>query len=384
MNIKNRIILVAPIIFFFFAPYIRGDTMPFIVDDPFVVSRTAFVTGEEIEVVYPIRYLEGYEFLREKASPNSMSFYPFEVVGFRVDREYKQGNENFIDLIYVLHHIGEKKGPIKVPAQIFYYVKKEPGKSIQELKVEQFESKEVVLSYVTTLTEDADDIRDEIDFGKFKNKAYLLIAIAIVIPALFVFLAFYVLFRRPEVRVISAGLKGEEEKVKDSDYSEVVVSKRRALHSLRKYLEGLEREIHSLNEENIKKLELDLYQHIRELLIAYVPETNYSYTPYDFIRKLNSINIRYKVFLLELSLRLDKYQGYISSQKSFLFPEGVSIENISSAEKEIYDLIDLAERFRLHEKILYTLYLYFFNVSDAISNFFEYCRYKLKAIFRRK
>lgn len=385
MGFKNRFISILASIFL--VPCIRGEPMPFIVDDPFIVSRTAFVTGEEIEIVYPIRFLDGYEFLLEKASPDSMSFYPFEIVDFRVEREHKQGSENYINLVYTLRHIGEKKGPIKIPAQLFYYVKKEPGKSTRDLEVRQFESKEIVLSYVSTLTEDADDIRDEIDFGQFKNKAYFFIAIAAAIPGIFVFFAFFILFRRPEVRVVVAGIEKEKKVSEAPPYLEIVASRRKALRELWKCLKKLEAGLHSLDEEKIKELELEVFQSIRKLLVAYVPEANFSYTPNDFINKISSLEIRYRPFLLALSSKLEKYQVYVNSQRSFLFPEGVDIKDVPLARREVYDLIFLAERFRLHKKIVYLSKLYFTDVVNLISKLVIVAKFiavKIQFFRRRK
>ena len=135
---------------------------------------TVFTNYQMIRLTYTVGYLDGYLVRFEEAEPANMSF------GLAIDQEkgarlirlnkrrYK--NENYEDLVYYLRHIGEKKGEITIPEQVFRYIKEEPGRLLEGQIVREIKSPEMVIRYGSVLTEKADDIMDVIDFGSFQKQ----------------------------------------------------------------------------------------------------------------------------------------------------------------------------------------------------------------------
>lgn len=175
---------------------------PVIVDLPWV-SRTVFTNWVEIEVVYTVRWLDGYKPLFDQVKPENMSFNPFELdpisgqkLELRDRRKYKK--ENYQDIIYHLKHIGEKKGDVIISEQVFYYVKEEPGKSLENLETKEFKAPGFLLRYDSVLTNGADDIMDRVDFGSFKRQEYFWKGLSGGLALVFGVVLF-LLFRRPVV-----------------------------------------------------------------------------------------------------------------------------------------------------------------------------------------
>lgn len=186
-----------------------------IVDEP-RVEITAFTNWQEIQVTYPVRWLDGYKPLLDKAKPEAMSFSAIqetkegkkELERFEFDpikgqeliqvnqRKYKK--ENYVDLVYYLRYIGETKGDLMIPEQSFYYISEEPGKPEEGQEAHEVKAPALKLRYDSVLTKDANDIMDTIDFGSFMAQAKLFRNLAWAIPFLGV-LFLVLLFWRPVV-----------------------------------------------------------------------------------------------------------------------------------------------------------------------------------------
>lgn len=177
------------------------DEYPVIVSPP-QTTVTVFTNWQSIKITYTIAYLDGYEPRFEEFRPEAMSF------GLELDpekglalvrlnkRRYK--NENYEDLVYYLRHIGEKKGEMIIPEQIFRYVRKEPGQSLEGLVVQETKSPAGVIRYDSVLTKNADDIMDTVDFGSFKRQQQLWFG-ASAATLLLAGLMLVLVFRRPVV-----------------------------------------------------------------------------------------------------------------------------------------------------------------------------------------
>lgn len=167
------------------------DEYPVIVHQP-TVSVTVFTDWQLIKVTYTVDYLEGYKLLLREAEPDNMAFGLFEpdpVLGRKLivrnqrQREQPEYDNSktkpkpktayYMDLVYYLRHVGEKKGDILIPEQIFSYIKEAPGKSDELIEQKKIKAPGALLRYDSVLTKDADDIIDRIDFSSFKKREIL-------------------------------------------------------------------------------------------------------------------------------------------------------------------------------------------------------------------
>lgn len=173
-----------------------------IVDEP-RVSMTVFTNWQVIEVTYTLHWLDGYSPRFDLVEPEVMSFSPFELDPIRGhkqvklnERKYKQ--ENYVDLVYYLRHVGETKGEMPIPEQIFKYTKDVAGQSSEGQELREHKVPPLPLRYDSVLTKDANDIMDPIDFGSFKEQSQFWLKL-IVVPAVLFCAILFLLFRKPTV-----------------------------------------------------------------------------------------------------------------------------------------------------------------------------------------
>ncbi|MBI4160359.1 MAG: hypothetical protein HY506_00430 [Candidatus Yanofskybacteria bacterium] len=216
---------------------------PVIIDfDREHTSVTVFTNWQLIELVYTLRYLDGFEILPEAVGPEKMSFgmQPDPEKGQKLIRRNKRRykKENYEDLVYYVRHIGEKKGKITIPEQTFQYIKITPGQTKRGSQVYEVRSPSVTIRYDSVLTEDADDIMDVIDFGSFEKWTYFWKGISVGLPFL-ACLALFLLFRTPVVtRKVVSGSKnkvGPSGKVLDQPEERLIPSE-----ALKLFIESLD------------------------------------------------------------------------------------------------------------------------------------------------
>ncbi|MDP3731144.1 MAG: hypothetical protein Q8R34_01470 [bacterium] len=287
------------------------EPSPMIVDQP-RLSKTVFTNWDPIEVIFTVRYLDGYEPDMERIK--SLSFPPFELDSEvkenpKIVRKQKYREENYFDIVYSLRMIAEKKGEVVLPAQKFYYIKLEPGKPREELEVKEFETKEVQLRYDHVLTSKADDIIDRIDFGDFGWQAWFWKGLALAGFILSALLCWVIALRYHPV------LKNKKESLAESSEnvgpvsSEQVLTSKEARKSLLKALDALE-----IDEEEFKSLikidspkrrqkEADLCNALRTFLLSHVDILTNADTAKEMLLKISS---------LDRSFRNDSYFYFAS------------------------------------------------------------------------
>ncbi len=179
-----------------------------IVDGP-RISRTAFTNWESIELAYTVRWLDGYEPVKDDLKPEAMNFGILELdpefseeSDIRNERKFE--NENFFDIVYHLRYMGEKKGEIIVPGQRFPYRSIEAGS--QEVKY--FPTPEFKLAYNTVLTSDAEDIKEEFDPGSYQRTAMFWKMSAALVVLLGIAGGFLLVFFRPKAVELAEEEKG--------------------------------------------------------------------------------------------------------------------------------------------------------------------------------
>ena len=330
---------------------VLAETMPFIVDPP-RVSKTAFFNWDRIEVVYPVRYLDGYKPNLGMLEADKMSFSPFETEGkLRIERKQKIRKENYMDFVYILRYVGPKKGKIVIPKQKFSYVKLEAGKREEDLKIEEFETEEIVLNFLSTLEPEANDITDEINFDSFKFKAYLWMAISgLGLLASFI-ICLLMLFRKPRQAIIS---RDDQPMEPEPDTEEGILifhptDAVKWLNAQLKSLEDLTDQFYliSHNRDQVRNIESRIYNIIRVFLLSHVQELTAAHTAKEILGIVGKLNFqRDGGIFLSLAERLKKYEKSINSPVSLIFSE-----NSESLSKEIDELRKISNEFKWHRKI---------------------------------
>lgn len=145
--------------------------VPLMVEGP-RISRTAFTNWELIELTYTVRWMDGYQPMRDQIEPQDMNFGILELdpefaEKADIKNERKFEKENYFDITYHLRYMGEKKGEIVVPGQKFAY----RDLMASESAVQYFPTQEFKLAYRTVLTSDAEEIKEEFDLGSYQTKA---------------------------------------------------------------------------------------------------------------------------------------------------------------------------------------------------------------------
>lgn len=191
------------------------EVSPFIVEGP-AISRTSFTNWERIELTYTVRYLNGYKPALESMKTGSMNFgvlEPDPAFGdeLEVRNQRSLGEEHYFDIVYHLRYIAEKKDEIIIPGQKFPYLQLSAGKNEAELIAKYFVTAEFKLAYRTVLTSDADDIKDQIDFGSFTASAWHWKLSAGIVLVGGLFLAAVLVFRKPVLVMAEEGAASGED-----------------------------------------------------------------------------------------------------------------------------------------------------------------------------
>lgn len=298
------------------------EEMPLIVDPP-RVSMTVFTNWQEIKLTYTIRWLDGYVPLFEDANPENMSFAPFELDparGHKLElqnkRKYKK--ENYIDTIYYLRHIGEKKGDIPIPEQTFRYRKEEAGKPIEGSEAHEIKAPGIMLRYDSVLTKNADDIIDRVDFGSFKKQEYLwngAIGGTTVIMCTILFL----LFRNPVTltgktrkskTVIAGQATDEQEERLAPKYARIHLNNQ--LLRLRAGLVG------NPDNQKLRETRATICNELWRFFLSYVPDLKEGEFPLEEIRaKISQMpEKRERELLAVLTNWLEEHEGVLRGQKA--------------------------------------------------------------------
>ncbi len=303
------------------------EPSPMVVDPP-RLSKTVFTNWEPVEVIFTVRYLDGYEPDYEQLK--NLSFAPFELEEQNGDnpkivRRQKYKAENYFDAVYSLRLIGEKKGEVVLPAQKFFYIKLEPGKSREELEVKEFETEAIKLRYDSVLTAGADDIIDRIDFGDFSYQVYFWKGLALGGFLLSMTVCWWVIFRYQPKRKTQKESSGDSQSADLSGVEPLRLSPKEAEEKLIEVLAGLEvseAEFDNLKRDQIKRheVEANLCNVLRTFLLAHLSVLSSSDTAREMVLKIAKLkpNFRQATFL-SLANRLVGYEKSLYSGREAIF-----------------------------------------------------------------
>lgn len=165
-------------------------------------SLTVVKSGEPFRQTYRVKFLDlkerGKEIivLTDKMQPGNVVFSPFEALGLEV-RKSAVGKENIWDFTYTLRIIGPEKKEYSIPQIKFYWVLKDIGAKLEEVKAQESETEEVKIKYVSAITREKNlGIRDKINLGNFKIRSYALKIGSALVSLLFLWLSCRKIFRR--------------------------------------------------------------------------------------------------------------------------------------------------------------------------------------------
>lgn len=301
------------------------EPSPLVVDQP-RLSKTVFINWEPIEVIFTVRYMDGYE--PDENRIKNLSFSPFELdlevdENPRIVRRQKYRQENYFDVVYSLRLIGEKKGEVVLPAQKFAYVKLETGKPREEWEVKEFETKAIKLRYDNVLTSEADDIIDRIDFGDFGWRVWFWKGLALAGFVFSVLVCWAVAIRYQPV------WKNKKESPDSSLPSgsplEPILTAKEAREKLLKTLAGLEvagEEFENLRRNPAKRHEMEavLCNVLREFLLSHLSILNSSDTVREMAIKIIKLKPTFsQLTFLFLANRMASYEKSLYSGSEAIF-----------------------------------------------------------------
>ncbi len=285
-------------------------------------TPTVVKTGEPFQEIYRVRFLDlgaqGKEIsiLLDEIKPGGAqapTFSPFEVVNLDV-KTRKVGDESVWDFIYTLRIVDPRKGDYRIPKIKFYWVIKGAGavsKGSKDASVREFETEEVPITYVTTLTRDTRlDIRDTADFGNFRKYRYAFrifsLLLFLLVAAYFVKIAIRFLWPKNDDLESISEYRGE-------------ILPQRTYHEFRRGLRELEKSSLALNSaegdpEKRMRIEEKCHELTRMLLLIEAPSLSWSSTPRELRSGVNNLKEGWRKELLSgLADRLVAYDVDIES-----------------------------------------------------------------------
>ncbi|GEM_PF-4309690 len=296
------------------SPQIYGQEQlsPFEAGSP-RIFRTAFTNWDRIDLIYTLRWADGYEPIYEDIKPDNMNFSPLELdEGFETGkpelsnrREYtREFKEHYVDVTYHLRYAGEKKGEITISPQIFRYRKIQAGKA--DFETLSFKTEKFTLKYDTTLTPDASDIKDMINFGSFSGLALLWHGGAVGTFLVLSLLAAFLIFRRPLLVVDISDPKKKSAGPRNMPVDHLRELKK-ASQKLAKICSGKD-----LKSGDFYEGVVNLNSALRSVLQLYVPGVTWASTSPEIERSISAISFPWlKYRLMELKSVMDDCQNYL-------------------------------------------------------------------------
>lgn len=333
---KRKIRLLLLPLYLASLPIMLAQEESAVIVDPPRISKTVVTNWVLLEVRYTVRYMDGYEPRWDLAEPQSLSFGVWELdpeLGNKLIKENERQKENknkkqdqnskpeiehYVDLVYYLRHIGPNKGEIEIPEQVFSYVEPGPKGQYAGREVKQVKVPGIKQNYVSTLTKDADDIKDVMDFGSFKKqeRAWKISAVAGFLAS--VAILWLLIFRKPVVS------RSERKKLKAGRVSpvmaenQIILKPNVARRLLAKQIMSWSANL-ALDKTNPEKVKKELCNLLRDqFLPAYVPEMLDSDTPREIRQKIDKIpSSRVRGLLTIVSNHLEYHDDALYKQSGW-------------------------------------------------------------------
>jgi len=277
---------------------------------------------EPIAVPLRIRFLDGsragkeVKILESEINPESINFGKFEAdEDFEIEKR-KVGREYVWYLHLTLRRIGSHEGQSilqdTVPSISIPYVVREIGRRSEEAEIQFAKTEPLIIRYVLTITNETNlDVRDEIDLGRFKLRAYFFWAFALLfigVPLLF----FLKDMRRSRKAQLVVKAK-EKETGAEEDYRERLspkAARREILHTLRSIQKNVLKSPEILKDEaGLLGIEIEIRNGLRNLFLAEMPNVPWGATPPTMEKYIASLEpTRRREILVSLSYLLHTYQ----------------------------------------------------------------------------
>ncbi len=308
-----------------------------VVETPRTAEPTTVITGQPFTQTYVVRFIDltdsGEEIIvQEKLLNNLKTLGDFEVLGFYIDKQTKQGE--FLEHIWYLHYtlniVNPEKKAYVIPPIGVQWKHKKAGQEESDPTIlvnSDFKTEEVHINYVMTIPEGDSylEIRDEIDFGNFEKQAWAWRAVSWflrVAPLVFFLVALAVLRRSSH----------KESKTKDEDTADDIQvsenvkspSRLRVWFNLRMSIRHLEncRTNSSGQVSDYLKAEMEVVTAIKDFLRIKIPQLSVGCTPLNMVEYISTSVNRYstkKEALFQLAQRAVAYQADIEKGKDDYF-----------------------------------------------------------------
>jgi hypothetical protein len=247
-----------------------------------------FKSWEKISLTYCLKYkikARDGRTLKIITNLNEVNFESYEVDGRPEVKRFRDGDEVHLRISYRLrradHNKTSSSGVDTIPSFIVQYVIEWPDGKISDPYA--VNAKPVFVKYISTLTEQRPDLRDDIDFGKhLSSYAFLVGAVVMFLLTGFVFLreAFGQKHRMTEARAQKVETKETANEEKEPDFRLSTKEARKALLSyLRNQLKNLESLKKPFSKDEALVIEGELHRLIRNLFSAEFPELGVGKTP---------------------------------------------------------------------------------------------------------
>jgi hypothetical protein len=265
--------------------------------------------------------------------------------------------ENHLLLTYYLRHVGPVKGEIIIPQQKFFYVRLIPGqRGLDGLVAEDpAESEAIYLRYDSTLTEDANDIKDRIYFGSYLAQSRWWSWTPIGILVIGILSAFATLFRGASITVQSQ----RESKTALAVPHPSPLS----VNPFTQFTRGMKKAYQMKGELiGAVALEKQLYNVVRQFLLSYHGEFKPSDTNVEMRKKTLSIAPRRKREIIEsLIAKISTYEEIVDAHVR----SGASLQPTT---KEMLDIQKSVSR--LHRR-----WIVYYLAQDKCRHLRSYVRY---------
>jgi len=321
------------------------------------LEPTVVKTGDLITQPYRVRFpdliSEGQEIiiLEDRMAPEALPVHPFEGVSLAIEKR-RVGDEHIWDFTYGFRLVDPSKMTYLLPSFSFYYLIRDLGEDIEDAEVQQVDSGQGLVRYVTTITDEPVlFIRDTIELGGFAGRATFFRTLAWTLAPLplFVWLVMLVRLSSRKPKAISMEKAREaDELARIEAQIPVPPSIWEARRHLHRQLSTMQDLPPSANGVALAGFERGMVLSLRDYLRAELPDLNPGDTAVDIHRYVNGLaDGSRKAALRTLTTRLVAYQRNL--ERSEAVPIGnpsIEAQSLEEALKQLRPHVQLFNRLK--------------------------------------
>ena len=320
------------------------------------LEPTVVKTGDPIIQPYRVRFPdligEGKEIiiLEDRMAPETLPVHPFEGVSLTIDKR-RIGDEHIWDFTYGFRLVDPVKTTYLVPGFSFYYLVRDLGEDVEDAEVQQVDSGQGLVRYVTTITDEPVlRIRDTIELGSFTGRARFFRTLAWTIAPLplFVWLVMLVRLARKPKAISLEKAREADELARIEAQIPVPPSIWEARRQLKRGLSALQDLPPSADGIALAGFERGMVLSLRDYLRAELPELHSGDTARDIHRHVETLDDGgRKAALATLAGRLLAYQqGLERGEAAPIEHPGLEAQSIEEALRQLRPHVRLLSRLK--------------------------------------